>query len=802
MHLKQNKDQSIFSSSPGEMEVDVEDSPTTSPAKQNGMVVEVAGPVVIQYKDKKNREKDKKMKNDCYCWICHHTGNMLCCERCPRVFHMKCVPLSEEPDDDWICPCCAHLEECKKLGDRSKCCRTNLAKMLPYALDRMSSSGTEAFQQPVTTEVAPNYFDFVHYPMDMGTIRQKAKAGVWQCTQHFLDNSRWILHNCIIFNGGKSRLTALARTVYNVCQHEMLEISLCPDCFLNSCTADKDWFTRPCKKTHRLVWAKLRGFPFWPAKVLQRQGQQIDVRFFGQHERAWVHESNTLDISEEPPAGNRNKEAGSNRVQAEEEMNRYVENLKKAGRWPIDLSKVKDEVDQDDQDEERSEKGNSENTANSAPRKKKKDKAPVKEPVSKAPKLKISSNSLLKDERISNAFKFEDSELKGTPPVKADRPPQPSGKRRKTDDKIKIEIEPDRMKFNKQKLAFKKSTSYSNLVNNSTSAPSDNIVEKVFSVTSNGCNAWKYQNKLMEAISGMVEEMLEETKQKYKTEAEKAVELAKMAAELEKETFKLEVKRDNKCRSCKSKSSSENSSRHEEELRTSMEEQRVQLEAEKDRQIEELRQHLTAEKEKAIVETKKSQWCANCSGPAMYHCCWNTSYCGYPCQRGHWPQHMYKCEQQNSSRNLTTKPRNIPPIPTSNLYHNTAPHSPHPRHPNSPGQQKPTLNLMTTQDGQMSEMVLARRAPAQFPSQIPIYNSSSLHHIQPSNMFNQNIVSHPAPLHNQFPHSSWYKKQSSCRMAAQAGQMDGMVLARQAPSQIPGSPSEQIAHEHINSRPD
>jgi len=42
-----------------------------------------------------------------------------------------------------------------------------------------------------------------------------------------------------------------------------------------------------------------------------------------------------------------------------------------------------------------------------------------------------------------------------------------------------------------------------------------------------------------------------------------------------------------------------------------MEEQRVQLEAEKDRQIEELRQHLTAEKEKAIVETKKSQWVCN-----------------------------------------------------------------------------------------------------------------------------------------------------------------------------------------------
>ena len=50
--------------------------------------------------------------------------------------------------------------------------------------------------------------------------------------------------------------------------------------------------------------------------------------------------------------------------------------------------------------------------------------------------------------------------------------------------------------------------------------------------------------QLMEAISGMVEEMFEETKQKYKSEADKAVELVTMAAELEKETFKLDFKRD------------------------------------------------------------------------------------------------------------------------------------------------------------------------------------------------------------------------------------------------------------------
>ena len=97
---------------------------------------------------------------------------------------------------------------------------------------------------------------------------------------------------------------------------------------------------------------------------------------------------------------------------------------------------------------------------NSVPRKKKKDRVPTKDPLPKAPKLKISSNSLLKDERVSNAFKFEDAELKGTTPQKTERAPHPSGKRRKTEDKIKIDIETDRMKLSKQKLAFKKSTRF------------------------------------------------------------------------------------------------------------------------------------------------------------------------------------------------------------------------------------------------------------------------------------------------------------------------------------------------------
>ena len=36
---------------------------------------------------------------------------------------------------------------------------------------------------------------------------------------------------------------------------------------------------------HPLVWAKMRGYPFWPAKALRTVKDQVDCRFFGEHDR-------------------------------------------------------------------------------------------------------------------------------------------------------------------------------------------------------------------------------------------------------------------------------------------------------------------------------------------------------------------------------------------------------------------------------------------------------------------------------------------------------------------------------------
>ena len=63
--------------------------------------------------------------------------------------------------------------------------------------------------------------------------------------------------------------------------------------------------------------------------------------------------------------------------------------------------------------------------------------------------------------------------------------------------------------------------------------------------------------------------------------------------------------------------------------------------------MEQFRKTAELEKQKAISETKKKQWCANCTKEAIFYCCWNTSYCDYPCQQAHWPSHLATCSQTN-----------------------------------------------------------------------------------------------------------------------------------------------------------
>lgn len=42
------------------------------------------------------------------CEVCDDGGNLLCCETCPRVYHLRCVGLRRQPKGEWHCVVCSN----------------------------------------------------------------------------------------------------------------------------------------------------------------------------------------------------------------------------------------------------------------------------------------------------------------------------------------------------------------------------------------------------------------------------------------------------------------------------------------------------------------------------------------------------------------------------------------------------------------------------------------------------------------------------------------------------------------------
>jgi hypothetical protein len=108
----------------------------------------------------------------------------------------------------------------------------------------------------------------------------------------------------------------------------MSEIEICPECYLRSVQpVTTDWFTKPCTIPHVLCWAKMKTYQSWPAKVLRITNDEVDVRFFGKHDRyiynriskflfinsffflssAWVPYNNCFVLSKEYPGTEKQK---------------------------------------------------------------------------------------------------------------------------------------------------------------------------------------------------------------------------------------------------------------------------------------------------------------------------------------------------------------------------------------------------------------------------------------------------------------------------------------------------------------
>ena len=52
---------------------------------------------------------------DSRCSVCHKRGDLMCCDGCPNVYHVKCAGLTAIPEDAWFCSDCQN-DRCAVCG--------------------------------------------------------------------------------------------------------------------------------------------------------------------------------------------------------------------------------------------------------------------------------------------------------------------------------------------------------------------------------------------------------------------------------------------------------------------------------------------------------------------------------------------------------------------------------------------------------------------------------------------------------------------------------------------------------------
>ncbi|NXY91461.1 PKCB1 protein, partial [Alcedo cyanopectus] len=166
----------------------------------------------------------------------------------------------------------------------------------------------------------------------------------------------------------------------------------------------------------------------------------------------------------------------------------------------------------------------------------------------------------------------------------------------------------------------------------------------------------KYTSKMMDAIKGTMTEIYNDLSKN--TTGSTIAEIRRLRIEIEKLQWLHQQ---------------ELSEMKHNLVELTMAEMRQSLEQERDRLIAEVKKQLELEKQQAVDETKKKQWCANCKKEAIFYCCWNTSYCDYPCQQAHWPEHMKSCTQsatatqQETDTEISTETLNKSSQPSSSV---------------------------------------------------------------------------------------------------------------------------------------
>ncbi|XP_026065375.1 transcription intermediary factor 1-alpha-like isoform X1 [Carassius auratus] len=187
--------------------------------------------------------------NEDWCAVCQNGGELLCCDRCPKVFHLSChIPtLTTSPRNHdalpfkclggkWYCTFCRDLtspemqynisgsEESNNVKqdpdseaftpvDRRKCERL----LLRLYCNELSTD----FQEPVTPSSMPEYSEIIKTPMDLSVIRSKLEVSRYKSTEDFVDDVRLIFKNCATFHKEDTEMASVGANLESYFEEQL-----------------------------------------------------------------------------------------------------------------------------------------------------------------------------------------------------------------------------------------------------------------------------------------------------------------------------------------------------------------------------------------------------------------------------------------------------------------------------------------------------------------------------------------------------------------------------------------------------
>ncbi|XP_067447634.1 E3 ubiquitin-protein ligase TRIM33 isoform X2 [Thunnus thynnus] len=174
--------------------------------------------------------------NEDWCAVCINGGDLLCCDHCPKVFHMKChVPtIKIFPKGDFLCTFCRSLtspeieycDDSRKIKgeqdlnpeDQRRC-----ERLLLYIFCHELSVG---FREPVPSSV-PNYYRIIKKPMDLKKVKKKLQLRspqYYQSIQEFVSDMRLVFKNCAKYNEAGSEMAISGKAVSLYFEDKLQEI--------------------------------------------------------------------------------------------------------------------------------------------------------------------------------------------------------------------------------------------------------------------------------------------------------------------------------------------------------------------------------------------------------------------------------------------------------------------------------------------------------------------------------------------------------------------------------------------------